>query len=86
MTINAVLSVIFFTRAARDLATSESWFLSIWNQLDMNGRVTTCSYFIFFCFWEFLPTVLLLCLISSKAGGLGGESDMCAYVFLWLSH
>jgi hypothetical protein len=72
--INAVLSAIFLTRAARDLATSQSWFLSIWNQLDLNGRVTSCAYFVFFCFWEFLPTVLLLCLISSKAGGVGGES------------
>lgn len=38
----------------------------------MNGRVTTCAYFVFFCFWEFLPTLLLLCLITSKAGGVGG--------------
>lgn len=57
----------------RDLATSQSWFLSIWNNLDMNGRVTTVAYFVFFCFWEFLPTILLLCLISSKAGGVGGK-------------
>lgn len=74
VTINAVLSVIFLTRGARDLATSQSWFLSIWNQLDLNGRVTSCAFFVFFCFWEFLPTVLLLCLISSKAGGVGGAS------------
>ncbi|CEG36671.1 uncharacterized protein PHALS_03339 [Plasmopara halstedii] len=69
--INSLLSIIFFTRGIRDLATSQSWFLSIWNNLDMNGRVTTADYFVFFCFWEFLPTVLLLCLISSKAGGVG---------------
>jgi len=71
--INSLLCLIFFTRGIRDLATSQSWFLSIWNNLDMNGRVTTVAYFIFFCFWEFLPTILLLCLISSKAGGVGGE-------------
>ncbi|KAE8977204.1 hypothetical protein PF011_g23746 [Phytophthora fragariae] len=69
--INSLLCVIFFTRGIRDLATSQSWFLSIWNNLDMNGRVTTVAYFVFFCFWEFLPTILLLCLISSKAGGVG---------------
>lgn len=69
--INSLLCFIFFTRGIRDLATSQSWFLSIWNNLDMNGRVTTVAYFVFFCFWEFLPTVLLLCLISSKAGGVG---------------
>ncbi|KAF1330332.1 hypothetical protein FI667_g5034, partial [Globisporangium splendens] len=69
--INALLFLIFFTRAMRDLATSQNWFLSIWNQLDMNGRVTTFAYFVFFCFWEFLPTVLLLLLITTKAGGVG---------------
>ncbi|KAG7389520.1 hypothetical protein PHYPSEUDO_010165 [Phytophthora pseudosyringae] len=69
--INSLLCLIFFTRGIRDLATSQSWFLSIWNNLDMNGRVTTVDYFVFFCFWEFLPTILLLCLISSKAGGVG---------------
>ncbi|KAJ0412678.1 hypothetical protein ATCC90586_002308 [Pythium insidiosum] len=69
--INALLFLIFFTRSMRDLATSQNWFLSIWNQLDMNGRVTTFAYFIFFCFWEFLPTILLLCLITTKAGGVG---------------
>lgn len=69
--INALLFLIFFTRSIRDLATSQNWFLSIWNQLDMNGRVTTFAYFVFFCFWEFLPTVLLLCLITTKAGGVG---------------
>ncbi|KAG1685150.1 hypothetical protein DVH05_011345 [Phytophthora capsici] len=69
--INSLLCLIFFTRGIRDLATSQSWFLSIWNNLDMNGRVTTVAYFVFFCFWEFLPTILLLCLISSKAGGVG---------------
>ncbi|TDH66905.1 hypothetical protein CCR75_007489 [Bremia lactucae] len=69
--INSLLCIIFFTRGIRDLATSQSWFLSIWNNLDMNGRVTTVTYFVFFCFWEFLPTVLLLCLVSSKAGGVG---------------
>ncbi|KAI9914106.1 hypothetical protein PsorP6_005712 [Peronosclerospora sorghi] len=69
--INSLLCVIFFTRGIRDLATSQSWFLTIWNNLDMNGRVTTVAYFVFFCFWEFLPTMLLLCLISSKAGGVG---------------
>uniref|UniRef100_K3X8B5 Uncharacterized protein n=1 Tax=Globisporangium ultimum (strain ATCC 200006 / CBS 805.95 / DAOM BR144) TaxID=431595 RepID=K3X8B5_GLOUD len=69
--INALLFLIFFTRATRDLATSQNWFLSIWNQLDMNGRVTTFAYFVFFCFWEFLPTVLLLLLITTKAGGVG---------------
>ncbi|RLN60444.1 hypothetical protein BBJ28_00023192 [Nothophytophthora sp. Chile5] len=74
--INSLLCFIFFTRGIRDLATSQSWFLSIWNNLDMNGRVTTFAYFIFFCFWEFLPTVLLLCLISSKAGGVGGEGKL----------
>ncbi|POM58289.1 Hypothetical protein PHPALM_37083 [Phytophthora palmivora] len=71
--INSLLCLIFFTRGIRDLATSQSWFLSIWNNLDMNGRVTTVAYFVFFCFWEFLPTILLLCLISSKAGGVGGK-------------
>ncbi|GMF26462.1 unnamed protein product [Phytophthora fragariaefolia] len=75
--INSLLCLIFFTRGIRDLATSQSWFLSIWNNLDMNGRVTTVAYFVFFCFWEFLPTVLLLCLISSKAGGVGGEKEGC---------
>ncbi|KAH7484222.1 hypothetical protein PRIC1_003521 [Phytophthora ramorum] len=69
--INSLLCLIFFTRGTRDLATSQSWFLSIWNNLDMNGRVTTVAYFVFFCFWEFLPTILLLCLVSSKAGGVG---------------
>ncbi|TYZ51471.1 hypothetical protein PybrP1_010605, partial [[Pythium] brassicae (nom. inval.)] len=68
---NLLLFVIFFTRSVRDLATSQSWFVSIWNPLDMNGRVTTFAYFVFFCFWEFLPTVLLLCLITTKAGGVG---------------
>lgn len=72
--INLMLFVIFFTRSIRDLATSQSWFLSIWNQLDMNGRVTTFAYFIFFCFWEFLPTVLLLVLISTKTGGVRGKT------------
>lgn len=71
---NLLLFVIFFTRSVRDLATSQSWFVSIWNPLDMNGRVTTFAYFVFFCFWEFLPTVLLLCLITTKAGGVGGAS------------
>ncbi|DAZ94462.1 TPA: hypothetical protein N0F65_003498 [Lagenidium giganteum] len=69
--INSLLFLIFFTRSVRDLATSQNWFLSIWNQLDMNGRVTTFEYFVFFCFWEFLPTILLLCLITTKAGGVG---------------
>ncbi|KAG6968470.1 hypothetical protein JG688_00005814 [Phytophthora aleatoria] len=69
--INSLLCFIFFTRGIRDLVTSQSLFLSIWNNLDMNGRVTTVAYFVFFCFWEFLPTLLLLCLISSKAGGVG---------------
>lgn len=69
---NFLLFLIFFTRSVRDLATSQSWLVSIWNPLDMNGRVTTFTYFVFFCFWEFLPTVLLLCLITSKAGGVGG--------------
>jgi hypothetical protein len=63
--------LIFFTRSIRDLATSQNWFLSIWNQLDMNGQVTSFAYFVFFCFWEFLPTLLLLCLITTKAGGVG---------------
>ena len=71
--INFTLWLVFFTRAIRDLATSQSWFVSIWNQLDMNGRVTTFSYFVFFLFWEFLPTVLLLLLITTKAG-FGGTS------------
>lgn len=69
--INFLLFLIFFTRSVRDLATSQSWLLSIWNPLDMNGRVTTFAYFVFFCFWEFLPTVLLLCLITTRAGGVG---------------
>ncbi|GAB9467954.1 hypothetical protein Gpo141_00005282 [Globisporangium polare] len=69
--INFLLFLIFFTRSVRDLATSQNWLLSIWNPLDMNGRVTTFAYFVFFCFWEFLPTVLLLCLITTKAGGVG---------------
>ncbi|CAH0493806.1 unnamed protein product [Peronospora farinosa] len=69
--INSLLCLIFFTRGIRDVATSQSWFLSIRNNFDMNGRVTTVDYFVFFCFWEFLPTILLLCLISSKAGGVG---------------
>lgn len=69
--INSLLFLIFFTRSVRDFATSQNWFLSIWNQLDMNGRVTTFAYFVFFCFWEFLPTILLLCLITTKAGGVG---------------
>lgn len=72
--VNSLLSLIFLMRAVRDLATSQNWFLSIWNQLDMNGRVTSFSYFVFFCFWEFLPTILLLCLITTKAGGVGGSS------------
>ncbi|TMW63083.1 hypothetical protein Poli38472_005701 [Pythium oligandrum] len=76
--LNSLLSFIFFTRSVRDLATSQNWFLSIWNQLDMNGRVTTFAYFIFFCFWEFLPTVLLLCLITTKAGGVGAPRHVPA--------
>ncbi|CCI42972.1 unnamed protein product [Albugo candida] len=55
----------------RDLATSKNWLLGIWNQLEMYNRVTTFAYFIFFCFWEFLPTILLLCLLTTKAGGVG---------------
>ncbi|KAG2978082.1 hypothetical protein PC129_g3784 [Phytophthora cactorum] len=41
--INSLLCFIFFTRGIRDLVTSQSWFLSIWNNLDMNGRVTTAG-------------------------------------------
>ncbi|KAF1777228.1 hypothetical protein GQ600_23005 [Phytophthora cactorum] len=78
--INSLLCFIFFTRGIRDLVTSQSWFLSIWNNLDMNGRVTTVAYFVFFCFWEFLPTLLLLCLISSKAGGVGVRSEQALIV------
>ena len=69
--INCSLCVIFLTRSIRDLATSQSWLLSIWNQLDMNGRVTSFAYFVFFCFWEFLPTILLLLMITTRAGGVG---------------
>lgn len=59
----------------RDLATSKNWLLGIWNQLEMYNRVTTFAYFIFFCFWEFLPTILLLCLLTTKAGGVGGKNS-----------
>lgn len=78
---NFLLFLIFFTRSVRDLATSQSWLVSIWNPLDMNGRVTTFAYFVFFCFWEFLPTVLLLCLITTKAGGVGGTCA-CDWTFV----
>lgn len=73
--INLMLCLIFFTRSIRDLATSQSWFLTIWNQLDMNGRVTTFAYFVFFIFWEFLPTVLLLLMITTKAGLVGAPRN-----------
>ena len=69
-----MLFIIFITRSLRDLASSQSWCLSIWKQLDINGRVTTFAYFVLFCFWDLLPTVLLLLLITTKAG-FGGKAS-----------
>ncbi|KDO27050.1 hypothetical protein SPRG_07761 [Saprolegnia parasitica CBS 223.65] len=69
---NSLLFVIFFTRSMRDLATSQNWLrFSVLNPVDQFGQITSFSYFILFVVWDFLPTVLLLLLVSTEAGGVG---------------
>ncbi|CAK4612011.1 hypothetical protein LEN26_006307 [Aphanomyces euteiches] len=69
---NAMLFLIFFTRSLRDLLTSQNWLLfSVANPMDQYGEITSFLSFSLFVVWDFFPTVLLLVLISTKAGGVG---------------
>ncbi|KAF0693121.1 Aste57867_15867 [Aphanomyces stellatus] len=69
---NSILFLIFFTRSLRDFLTSQNWLLfSVLNPVDQFGQITTLSTFALFVVWDFLPTILLLLLISTKAGGVG---------------
>ncbi|RHY88538.1 hypothetical protein DYB35_005227 [Aphanomyces astaci] len=69
---NSVLFLIFFTRSVRDFVTSQNWLrLSVANPVDQFGQIPTFSYFALFVVWDFVPTILLLVLISTKAGAVG---------------
>ncbi|RHY28375.1 hypothetical protein DYB32_006024 [Aphanomyces invadans] len=70
---NSMLFLIFFTRSVRDFLTSQNWLrFSVVNPVDQFGEIPTFSYFAMFVMWDFVPTILLLALISTKAGAVGG--------------
>ncbi|ETV97584.1 hypothetical protein, variant 1 [Aphanomyces invadans] len=69
---NSMLFLIFFTRSVRDFLTSQNWLrFSVVNPVDQFGEIPTFSYFAMFVMWDFVPTILLLALISTKAGAVG---------------